>query len=302
VYSVQKAALDLYRIDGDELHDQYLRAMYGYAFSISLLFPPPTGGIPNLSASQIVSAARTMAAARLFDYRAFNLDNVWDTSERETYGMKSTHKTLRVKALFEDRVARTLFSRIFFNPRQGISFPRNGVIYPKHGISYLLEIHSFDMIEKEFEKRIEEIDTMSELIRIYVLCAPEIKKRSKVNGIDIVIRLYLDYSKKETGDRTLANNWRRLKRAAVFRYLYNYQEYETKLFDPPSFQSDDLEQKILDIPRQQSISELIRANDYIASHLNSDFHLGLPVIDVPPSNCKLRDDPEYRKRLLALLK
>jgi hypothetical protein len=79
-----KIACDVLRMGGDDLTSQYLRSVFAYAFSISLLFPSPDGGLtPTLGASQIVSAARTIAAAKLFDYRAFSLDGAWQ---------KSTHK------------------------------------------------------------------------------------------------------------------------------------------------------------------------------------------------------------------
>ena len=182
---------------------------------------------------------------------------------------------------------------------------------PNDGISYLLSIPSVHKREEEFEKRTEEMDAMSDIVNVYVLCAKEIKKKSRSNGLDIAIRLYMEYRDQKTsentqagkapGERTLENNWAKLKPASVFRYLYTHQNREDQLFSPPLLGSDDFAKKLLMMADLQNITNLIRANDYVASRLNADFDLRLPIIDIPPTRFELHYDEAYRQELLALL-
>jgi hypothetical protein len=287
MYTIKKTALNVLGIAGDDERSQYRRGVCVYAFSISLLFPPPLGGLTNISASKIVSAARTIAAARLFDYRVFNLDSAWNISETEVSGLKIPRKTLRPRAAFQDDIVRSLFSNLF---------------NPKGGITSLLRTVDFDFVEGQFDKRIEEMDAMADLINIYMLCAPEIKRRSRSNGLDIVIKLYQDCLEAETGERTLANNWRRLKTAAIFHYLYKYQDRAHPVFSTPSAKLDDFVQKVLTMSEFSSFLKLCQSHDYVSAQLNDLFSLSLPVISSPPPSLELRGNPDYRDKLLALLK
>src|ERR1700677_137543 len=185
--TVERMALNVLQVPGDDDRSQYRRAVQVYAFSIALLFPPPTGGNDNIKVSTILSAAKTIAAARLFDHRVFNLDSAWGTSESEVGGIKIPRKTLRPTAAFRDEIVRSLFMRYLFNS--------------KRGITKLLDNIDFGVVEEQFEKRIEDMDAMADIINIYMLCTSEIKKRSQSNGISIVINLYLDHLNIETGDR-----------------------------------------------------------------------------------------------------
>ena len=265
--TLQRTASDVLRTDGDDFRSQYLRAIYVYSFSIALLFPPPFGGVKDLSASTIVSTARTIAAARLFDYRIFNLASAWNTSEREVIGIKLPRKTLRPKAAFQDEIVRSIFSNKLFDR--------------KRGISHLLGILDFNVIEEQFDKRIEEMDALADIVNIYMLCTPEIEKFSHSNGLDVVIRLYLECISAETGDRTLANNWRRLKAAAIFHYLYKYQSFAHRLFSPPMVQYDEFPQIILAMSGRESIIKLVQAHDYVSTQLNNVFTLDLRNYPLP---------------------
>ena len=156
---------------------QCLRTPYVYQrFSISLLFPPPAGGTSKLKASIIVYAAKIAAAARLFDDRVFKLDSAWDTAEHGIIvdGITHLRKTLRTRALFADR-------------ESPASLFRNHLFHPRRGISYLLGVPTFELNEEDFETRKNEMERMAELVNIYMICAEEIKERSRTNGIDVVI-------------------------------------------------------------------------------------------------------------------
>jgi hypothetical protein len=150
-------ALNVLQVAGDDDRSQYRRAVHVYAFSIALLFPPPTGGNDNIKVSTILSAAKTIAAARLFDYRVFNLDSAWNISESEVGGIKIPRKTLRATAGFKDVIIRSLFINYLFNR--------------KHWITNLLNNNiNFDIVEEQFEKRTEDMDAMADIINIYMLC------------------------------------------------------------------------------------------------------------------------------------
>jgi hypothetical protein len=189
----------------------------------------------------------------------------------------------------------------------------------------LLDHPHFASVEQHFDKRIEEMDAMADIVNIYVLCEPEIRQRARSNGLDIVINLYLDYLRETEGsslstmnetpvekpeerddrivsERTLANNWKRLKPAAIFHYLHIYQSNTNPVFSVPSAYSDDFAIKILEMSDKDSVNELVKANDYISNRLNHAFELDLPIIDAPPPKCELRVDQTYRKKLLKLLK
>lgn len=229
--SFEAIASDVLKIAGDDLESQYLRSICMYAFSISLLYPPPEGGLPNLKASKIVSVARTIAAARLFDYRAFGLYNVRLKTPLQIGDIRIPRMGLRSKDLFQDPIAMLLFRRNLFHPRRGIT----SLLSPVNSENSV----AFEIVEKGFKKRIDEMDAMADIINIYFLCEPEIRKRSRSNGIDVVVNLYLKaLPDKETDDntpsaRTLENNWKRLKPAAIFHYLHNYQGRNHSVFSTP---------------------------------------------------------------------
>src|SRR5260370_3756367 len=147
-------AKNILKIEGADLDSQYLRAAYVYPFSIAMLFPPPLGGIGRIKAPTIVSRAKATAAAKLFDHRAFDLDSAWANTEYELFGLKIPRKTLRTRTLFADRVARSLFSSHLFNS--------------KDGISHLLKVPTFEITEKEFDTRKEEMVRMADLVNIYI--------------------------------------------------------------------------------------------------------------------------------------
>jgi hypothetical protein len=201
---------------------------------------------------------------------------------------------------------------------------RKNLFDPMQGITKLLYFIDYEVVEESFEKRIEEMDAMADIINIYVLCEREIRRHSRSNGVDVVINLYLDYlweqtcssmptegtrhsnlgEEKDNGipsARTLANNWRRLKPAAVFHYLHKCQGRMHPVFSPPLVRSADFAEDILALSEFQSIKELILAHDYISSRLNDVFGLDLPVVDTPPPSLKLDDDAEYKQKLLKLL-
>jgi hypothetical protein len=216
MFTIKALAHEILKIDGDDLDSKYLRAAYVYPFSIAILFPPPFGGINNLKAPAIVWRAKTTAAARLFDYRAFNLDSAWNDTEYELHGLTLPRKNLRTRAIFADRVAQSLFRKHLF--------------HPKCGISYLLQMSTFDITDAMFENRKDEMEVMADIVNIYMLCAPEIKKRSRYNGLNIVLNLYLDYitnydnygeliNEEAPDGTTIAKNWDRFKPAAIFHYL-----------------------------------------------------------------------------------
>ena len=296
MYTLKKMAKDVLSIEGDEFDSQFLRAPYVYKLSISLLFPPPQGGTSKLEASKILYVAKITAAARLFDYRAFNLDSAWGTAEHGIVIDGITHlgKTLRTRALFADRVASSLF--------------RNHLFHPRRGISYLREIPTFELTEEDFETRKSEMETMAELVNIYMLCAREIKERSRTNGIDVVINLYLDSNSEMgndevMGEKTLSNNWTRLNRAAVFHYLHKFEDYSSHpIFSPPAVGSTNFAEVVLTMSDRQSILELLQAYDYVSNKLNSMFELGLPITGVPSTSVELRDNSKHRDQFLKHLK
>jgi hypothetical protein len=293
MFSLNILAHKILEIEGDDLDSRYLRAVHVYPLAISLLFPPPLGGINNLNPSTIVSSAKTTAAAKLFDYRAFNLDSAWNNTEYEQSGLKVARKTLRPKALFADRVAQSLF--------------RNHLFHKRRGISYLLDIPIFELNEEDFETRKYEMETMAELVNIYMICTSEIQERSKTNGIDIVINLYLDHSSemgddKVIGEKTLSNNWKRLKSAAIFHYLYKFQDYLHPIFSPPAVHSAAFAELIIAMSERQSLLALLQAYDHVSSKLNEMFGLDIPFTGVPATSVKLRDNSRHRDKFLKHLK
>ena len=159
----------------------------------------------------------------------------------------------------------------------------------------------FTPIEEHFEKRTEEMIAIADIINIYILCGPEIKKRSHYNGLDVVTNLYLSSMNIDTGERTLANNWKSLKAAAVFQYVLRYQIKELTLLTPPSITSSTFAEQILSMANHESVSKLIEIHDYVASKLNKEFDLNLPVIDTPPLTLDIHLDQDYRHQLLRLL-
>src|SRR5271170_1977920 len=261
MYTVKRIALNVLKTTGDDERSKYRRAVHAYAFSIALLFPPPTGGSNNIKASSILSGAKAIAAARLFDYRIFNLDLASRTFGRDVNGMKIPRKVLQPKLAFQDIIVKSLFRDNLFNPRRGLS--------------NLFDVLDFTTIEERFERRTEEMISMADVINIYMLCGPEIKTRSRSNGFDVVTNLYLSSMQADTGDQTLANNWKSLKSAAVFQYLYRYQARSHLLFAPPSLHSSQFSEQLLAMSDYGSISELIGAHDYVSVKLNNDFGLDL---------------------------
>lgn len=280
-------ALNVLQATGDDERSQYRRAVHVYAFSIALLFPPPTGAMANIKTSTILSAAKAIAAVRLFDYRVLNLDVAWRVFERDLNGMKIPQRSLQPKLAFQDPIVRSLFRDHLFNPRRGLSS--------------LFQVLDFTPIEEHFEKRTEEMIAIADIINIYILCGPEIKKRSHYNGFDVVTNLYLSSMNIDTGERTLANNWKSLKAAAVFQYVLRYQIKELTLLTPPSITSSTFAEQILSMANHESVSKLIEIHDYVASKLNNEFDLNLPVIDTPPLTLDIRLDQDYRHQLLRLL-
>jgi hypothetical protein len=113
-----KIASDVIKITGDDTQAQYLRSVHAYAFAISLLFPPPGGGVPNLTTSAIVSSARTIAAARLFDYRTLNLDSLWRKREIKIGEVTFPHKSLSSKDLFQDQIAMFIVPQVSISPAE----------------------------------------------------------------------------------------------------------------------------------------------------------------------------------------
>ena len=148
---------------------------------------------------------------------------------------------------------------------------------------------------------------MAELVNIYMLCAGEIKERSRTNGIDVVINLYLDSNSEignneVMGEKTLSNNWTRLNRAAVFHYLVKFEGYSHPIFSPPAVGSTNFAEVLLEMSDRQSIYELLQAYDYVYNKLNSMFELGLPITGVPSTSVELRDNSKHRDKFLKHLK
>ena len=297
--TIKTLAREILKIDGDDLDSNYLRAAYVYPFSIAILFPPPFVGIGTLKASTIVWRAKTTAAARLFDYRTFNLDSAWNDTEYELRGLKLPRKTLHTRALFADRVARSLFCRHLF--------------HPKRGISRLLETSTFDITENMFDNRRDEMEILADLVNIYMLCAPEIKKRSKYNGLNIALSLYLDYittydnydeliTEEAPDQTTIAKNWERLKPAAIFHYLHKCQNQLHPVFSPPSVNSENFAQEMVSLSEPGSLLKLMQYYDYVSNILNDMFELEMPVIGLPAASFELQGNAVQRDKFLALLK
>jgi hypothetical protein len=287
MYTIKRTALSALQITGEDELSKYRRSIHAYTLSIFILFPPPRGGVLGITPSAIASAARTIAATRLFDHRLLGSDLAWRTSERDVGGIKIPRKALQPKLAFQDTIARSLFRDYLFHPRRGLS--------------NLLEITDFTTIEEQFSKRTEKMISIADVINIYILCADEIKKRSHHNGFDVVTKLYLSSTNSETGDRTLANDWKDLKSAAVFQYVLRYQIKDFCFISPPRVNSNQFVEQLLSMANLEAISKLIQAHDYISSKLNHDFNLDLPVIDKPTLNFDLHLDQEYRRKLLKLL-
>jgi len=131
-------ALNVPQVTGDDERSKYRRAVHAYAFSIALLFPPPAGGSNNIKASTIASAAKTIAAARLYDYRVFYFNVAWHNVERDVNGMKIPRRVLQPKLAFQDVIVRSLFRENLFNPRRGLS--------------NLFDVLDFTVIEEQFEE------------------------------------------------------------------------------------------------------------------------------------------------------
>jgi hypothetical protein len=295
MFTISWLAKNILALEGDELYSQYLRASYVYPLSIAMLFPPLLGGMARKKPSTIVSSAKATAAAKLFDHRAFSLDSAWASAEYEISGVKLPRKTLRTRALFADRVASSLFSQHLF--------------HPKGGIVYLLKVPTFDLTQEEVDARKEELEPIAELVNIYMLCGQEIKEKAKYTGIDIAINMYLNYVT-ESGNRaadipeesTLVKKWHRFKSAAVFQYLYLFQDQRHPIFSPPAISSNNFVQDILSMSEYSSIHRLLQLYDYVSTKLNEMFELDIPVIGLPVASFEPRDNCKYRKRLLALLK
>ena len=223
----------------------------------------------------------------------FSISTALDATQRginvQVNGIPHLRKTLRPRALFADRVANWLFR------------------HTRRGLSYLLEIPTFDLNEEDFAIRRSEMETMADIVNIYMICAAELKELSKSTGIDIVINLHLDRSS-EIGDdevvdeKTLSNNWKRLNRTAVFHYLYKWQEYNHPIFSPPAVTARDFAQMILAMSERQSLLELLQAYDHVSNSLNEMFGLDLPLTGVPSTRVELLDNSKYRVNYLKHLK